>query len=366
VLLYCHYDVQPPLDPKGTAWETPPFELTKRDGRWYGRGASDCKGNIVAHLTALRALGDDLPVGIKLIAEGSEEQGTGGLERFVPTHVDLLRADTIIVADTGNFAVGVPTLTTTLRGMANVVVTVSTLQNAMHSGMFGGPAPDALLALIQMLSTLRDANGNTTIRDLDNNATWGGVDYPAQQFRADAHVLDGVDLLGDGRVQDMIWSRPAVTVLGIDCPPVVGSAAAIPPEARARVNLRVPPGMDAKDAQDKLIAHLEAVAPWHANVQIEREALGQPYTAKTDGPAYDAMRDALQEAFGRPTTTAGEGGSIPLCNVLQSTYPDAEIMLMGVEEPKCLIHAPNESVDPSELERIALAEAIFLARYARA
>ena len=366
VLLYCHYDVQPPLDPSGTAWKTPPFQLTERDGRWYGRGAADCKGNIVAHLTALRALGDDIPVGIKLIAEGSEEQGTGGLEQFVPAHADLLRADTIIVADTGNFAVGVPTLTTTLRGMTSVVVTVTTLQNAMHSGMFGGPAPDALLALIRMLATMRDANGNTTISGLDNDGAWQGVDYPAAQFRADAHVLDGVNLVGDGRVQDMLWSRPAVTVLGIDCPPVVGSAAAIPPEARARVSLRVPAGMDAEDAQDKLIAHLESVAPWHAKVQIERESLGQPYTAKTDGPAYGAMRGALEEAFGRATTTEGQGGSIPLCNVLQSTYPDAEIMMMGVEEPQCLIHAPNESVDPSELERIALAEAIFLARYGRA
>ncbi|MBV9321951.1 MAG: M20/M25/M40 family metallo-hydrolase, partial [Mycobacterium sp.] len=254
VLLYCHYDVQPALDPTGTAWKTPPFELTKRDGRWYGRGAADCKGNIVAHLTALRALGDDLRVGIKLIAEGSEEQGTGGLEQFVPAHADLLRADTIIVADTGNFSVGVPTLTTTLRGMTSVVVTVSTLQNAVHSGMFGGPTPDALLALIRMLATLRDADGNTTIRGLENDAIWDGVDYPAAQFRADAHVLDGVDLLGDGRVQDMLWSRPAVNVLGIDCPPVVGSAAAVPPQARARVSLRVRPGMDAEDAQDKLIA----------------------------------------------------------------------------------------------------------------
>ena len=152
VLLYCHYDVQPPLDPTGSAWKSPAFALTERAGRWYGRGAADCKGNIVMHLTALRALGGDLPVGIKLIAEGSEEQGTGGLEAFVPEHADLLHADTIIVADTGNFATGVPTLTTTLRGLANVVVTVSTLENAVHSGMFGGPAPDALMALIQMLA----------------------------------------------------------------------------------------------------------------------------------------------------------------------------------------------------------------------
>src|SRR5271165_3074679 len=191
VLLYCHYDVQPPLDPTGEAWKTPPFELHERDGRWYGRGAADCKGNIVAHLTALRALGSDLPVGVKLIAEGSEEQGTGGLERFVPAHADLLDADAIIVADVGNFAVGVPTLTTALRGYAEATITVSTLATPMHSGMFGGPAPDALLALIHMLATLRDAHGNTTIAGLPADGHWDGVEYSADQFRSDANVLEG-------------------------------------------------------------------------------------------------------------------------------------------------------------------------------
>ena len=285
------------------------------------------------------------------------------MEAFVPTHADLLRADALIIADTGNFALGVPTLTTELRGLTNVVVTVSTLENAMHSGMFGGPAPDALLALIRMLATLRDAQDNTTIQGLEADGSWHGVDYPVEQFRADAHVLDGVDLVGDGRVQDMLWSRPAVTVLGIDCPPVVGSAAAVPAQARARVSLRVPPAMDAEHAQDLLIAHLHAVTPWHARVEIEPEAIGEPFTAAADGPAYAAMSDALEQAFGRPTTTEGQGGSIPLCNVLHATFPDAEIMLLGVEEPRCLIHAPNESVDPTEIEHMALAEAMFLASY---
>ena len=366
VLLYCHYDVQPPLDADGTAWKSPPFELTERDGRWYGRGAADCKGNIVVHLTALRALGGDLPVGVKLIAEGSEEQGTDGLERFVPDHADLLHADAVVIADTGNFAVGVPTLTTTLRGVADVVVTVSTMEGAMHSGMFGGPAPDALLALIRMLDSLRDKRGNTTIHKLDCDARWSGVAYPRAQFRADAHVLDGVRVLGDGKVADMLWARPAVTVLGIDCPPVVGSAGAVPARARARVSLRVPPGMDARKAQRALIRHLERAAPWHVRVEVEDDGIGQPFEADTSGPAYAAMREAMQEAFGRKATTAGQGGSIPLCNVLHETLPEAEVLLIGVEEPTCLIHAPNESVDPAEIERMALTEALFLAGYRRA
>ncbi|GAA3388359.1 dipeptidase [Cryptosporangium minutisporangium] len=362
VLLYCHYDVQPPLDE--AAWLTPVFELTEKDGRWYGRGTADCKGNIAAHLAALRTLDGEFPVTVKLIAEGSEEQGTGGLEAFVPEHAELLRADTVLVCDAGNFAAGVPTLTTTLRGLANVVVTVRTLTSAMHSGQFGGVAPDALLALVQMLATLHDAEGNTTVRGLDSTQKWPGVAYSPDQFRVDANVREGVDLIGSGDPADLLWARPALTVLGIDCPPVVGSSAAVQPEARARLSLRVPPGTDAREAQDALIAHLEAVAPWHVQLEIERESFGQPFAGTTDGPGYTALRTALEDSYGTALTTQGQGGSIPLCNVLRETYPDAEIMILGVEEPRCLIHAPNESVDPDEIAHIALAEALFLRHYA--
>jgi acetylornithine deacetylase/succinyl-diaminopimelate desuccinylase-like protein len=365
VLLYCHYDVQPPLGEKD--WQTPVFELTEKNGRWHGRGTADCKGNIVMHLTALRALRQihgDFRCGVKLICEGSEEQGTGGLEEFVPENIELLRADTILVCDTGNFAVGVPTLTTTLRGMTSVDVTVHALGSAMHSGMFGGPAPDPVAGLLAMLASMRDQRGDTTIDGLDATQTWAGVEYPAEQFRNDATVLDGVELIGSGSVADMLWARPAVTVLGIDVPPVVGSAAAIQASASARVSLRVPPGMDGHTAQDLLIAHLSKRVPWGLRCRIGRVAVGDPFVGSLEGPGFEALKGALEESYRRAMTTEGQGGSIPLCNVLAETYPDAEIFLMGVEEPRCLIHAPNESVEPSEIEHLALAEALFLEKYA--
>lgn len=364
VLLYAHYDVQPPL--QESAWRTPPFELTDVDGRWAGRGAADCKGNIVMHLLALRALGDDIPVNLKLVVEGSEEQGTGGLERYVEANPDVLRADVILVCDTGNAAVGRPAATVSLRGFANVVVRVEALASEVHSGMFGGPAPDALAALVAMLATLRDAAGSTAIDDVDHAQTWTGEPYDAAQFRADAGVLDGVGLLGDGAVQDELWARPALTILGIDCPPVVGSSASIVPRAAARLNLRVPPGMSARGAGEALAAHLRAHAPWGVRVEIEHEAGGEPFLAATGGPAFQALADAMQAAYGVPATTLGQGGSIPLCNVFADTYPGAEIILMGVEEPLALIHAPNESVDPGEIENLAVALALFLRDYASA
>jgi acetylornithine deacetylase/succinyl-diaminopimelate desuccinylase-like protein len=366
VLLYFHHDVQPPLD--DDAWVSSPWALVERDGRWFGRGTADDKGSIAVVLTALRALGTadgaDLPVTVKIVGEGSEEQGTGGLEDFVPRHPDLLRADAILVLDTGNIAVGRPTLTTSLCGVADLVVTVETAGSVLHSGMFGGPAPDALAALVKMLGTLRDDAGNTTIDGLDATGTWSGAEYPADRFRADAQILDGVALLGDGSVADMLWARPAVTILGIDCPPVVGSSAAIQPSARARLNLRVPPGTDPADARTKLIAHLTAATPWNARVSFEAGGIGAPFAGSLGGPAYDAMARAMRMAYGRELETQGQGGSIPLCTVFQETFPAAEIMLLGVCEPECRIHAPNESVHPSEVENMAVVLATFLQEFA--
>jgi cysteinylglycine-S-conjugate dipeptidase len=367
VLLYCHYDVQPPLGER--IWATPVFELTERHGRWYGRGSADCKGNIVMHLTALRALREvhgDFRCGVKLICDGSQEQGTGGLEAFVPGHADLLRADSILVCETGDFSAGVPTLTTSVCGTAIVDVKLEALRSAVDSGTFGGPVPDPLAALLRMLASLRDAHGNTTIDGLDNTQTWSGLEYPPERFRRDAELLAGVDLIGAGTVADMLWARPAVTVLGIDVPPVIGSAAAVQASAAARVSLRIPPGMDGQMAQDALVEHLKRRVPWHLHRSIERVALCDPFVGSLSGPGYEALKEALEESYGRPLATVGQGGSIPLCNVFAETYPDADIFLMGVEEPTCLIHAPNESVDPAEIEHVALAEAVFLERYAEA
>ncbi|MFE4977957.1 dipeptidase [Kitasatospora sp. NPDC056651] len=366
VLLYSHYDVQPPLDE--AAWISPAFELTERDGRWYGRGAADCKGNILMHLTALRALrqvhGDAYPVGLKIIVEGSEEQGTGGLERYAEAHPELLAADAIVIGDTGNFALGLPTVTASLRGMTVVEATITTLAGNLHSGAFGGAAPDALQCLVRVLASLHDEHGDVAVAGLTTDQTWTGVQYPEEQFRSDAKVLDGVALTGTGTIADRLWARPSVTVLGIDAPPVIGATSSVQATAKALISLRVPPGTDADDAQDALVAHLEARVPLGARLTVERQGNGSPFRADTSGPAYEAMGAAMAEAFGTEMVASGEGGSIPLCNTLRSLYPQAEIVLIGVEEPTTQIHAVNESVDPRELEQMALTEALFLRRYA--
>jgi cysteinylglycine-S-conjugate dipeptidase len=319
------------------------------------------------HLLALRALkaNGGVPVNVKVIAEGSEEMGTGGLERYAEQHPELLTADAIVIGDTGNFRVGLPTVTTTLRGMAMVRIQIDTLRGNLHSGQFGGAAPDALAALIRVLDSLRAEDGSTTVDGFAPESRWEGLEYDEEQFRADAKVLDGVGLIGDGSVADRIWARPAVTVLGIDCPPVVGATPSVQAGARALVSLRVPPGVDAAEAGKLLQAHLEAHTPWGARVRTEVVGQGQPFRADTTSPAYLAMADAMAVAYPDETMQyAGQGGSIPLCNTLAGLYPQAEILLIGLSEPEAQIHAVNESVSPEELERLSVAEALFLRNYA--
>jgi acetylornithine deacetylase/succinyl-diaminopimelate desuccinylase-like protein len=361
VLLYAHYDVQPAGDED--AWSSDPWTLTERDGRWYARGAADCKGNLVMHLTALRALRDvdgGWPVSLTVVCEGSEEMSTGGLERLVAAQPELFVADVIVVADTGNVEAGVPTVTTSLRGTGSVLVTVRTLAGPVHSGAFGGAAPDAMAALIRVLDTLRDDDGATTVGGVPSDGEWTGAAYPVERFRSDAGVLDGVDVIGGGTVADALWARPVATVLAIEGPAIKDVTASVQAEARAVVNLRVPAGIDAADAQQRLVEQLTAAAPWNARITVEPKTLGRPFAARTDGPAYAALAVAMEQAYGRPMVQTGQGGAIPLCVALSEAHPDAEILLIGVEEPACRIHAPDESVSPDELRRTAVAEALLL------
>lgn len=364
VLLYSHHDVQPAGDV--SEWTADPWTLDERDGRWYGRGTADCKGNVVMHLAALRALatmGVDLP-GLRIVVEGSEERGGAGLDHLLRTEPELFASDVILIADVGNVAVGKPTLVTTLRGTADVDVRVDTLAGPVHSGMFGGAAPDALATLIRLLDSLRDGDGNTSIDGLDCTARWEGNPYDAETFRSDAGVLDDVALMpdvSDASVADLTWARPALIVTGIDCPPATNPVNAIPSTATAHLNLRVPPGMDPQSAQDALVAHLEAHSPATAKVTVTRDIVAKPFSANVDGAAVQHLQDALTASYREETVHTGEGASIPLCAGLTEAVPDADIILFGVEEPQCRIHSADESVDPNEIRDIAVAEAAFLA-----
>lgn len=374
VLLYCHYDVQPILDEH--EWISPPFELTERDGRLFGRGAADCKGNVLAHLTALRALRDQTPadsddaypVGLILVAEGSEEQGRASLDQYAIANPELFqKADVILIQDAGNAAFGLPTLSVSLRGAVDIEVRVEALKASVHSGMFGGPATDPIAALVRMLSTLRDEHGNTTVPGIRADQVWQGLQYEEDAYRADAGLLEGSQILGSGTVSDQICARPVITILGIDAPPVVGAVAAVQARAAAKLNLRVPPGEDPAQMRDALIAHLHNVAPWGVKVETEAGELGYPFSSDTTTRSFKLLEQALTDAYdGVEAVSAGEGGSIPLTTTLAGINPSADIVLLGVPDPESRIHSTNESVHPEEIRRIALGEALFLSRVAKA
>jgi acetylornithine deacetylase/succinyl-diaminopimelate desuccinylase-like protein len=366
VLLYAHYDVQPTGDL--SLWSSAPFEPTERDGRLYGRGTADDKAGIAVHLAALRFFGGRPPIGVTVVVEGEEEIGSPGLGPFIERYRDELAADVIVLADSVNAGPGQPALTTTLRGLADCVVEVSTLQHGVHSGVFGGAAPDALTALCRLLATLHDDSGTVAIKGLGtaDAATLGHLDYPVGSFRRDAGVLDGVPLIGTGSVADRLWARPAVAVLAIDATSVANASNTLASSARAKVSMRVAPGDDAVSAQHKLLAHLREHAPWGIQVTVTPGRAGQPFVIDADGHAFDAVREAFAAAYRTPVSTIGQGGSIPFIAEFASAFPAAAIMVTSAgADPDARIHSADEGLLLSDFANACVGEALLLTRLAQ-
>ena len=361
VLLYAHHDVQPPGEDDD--WTTLPFEPTERGGRLYGRGAADDKAGVTAHLAALRAHDGRPPVGVTIFIEGEEESGSPSLGEILRRHRDRLAADVLVLADSNNWKIGVPALTTSLRGLVEAVVEVRTLDHAVHSGMYGGAVMDALTALTRLLGCLHDDNGDVAIPGLHESVA-ADLDLTEEQLRADAGVLDGVELVGTGSVTSRLWTKPAVTVIGIDAPSTAKASNTLVPMARAKVSLRVPPGQDAVAAYEALAAHLRANAPWGARVDVVLKEAGSAFQAQAQGPAYDAARAAFTDAWGTRPVDMGIGGSIPFIAEFAEIYPDAAILVTGVEDPDTRAHGADESLHLGEFAKVCLAEAVLLERLA--
>jgi acetylornithine deacetylase/succinyl-diaminopimelate desuccinylase-like protein len=358
VLLYAHYDVQPAPPEQG--WDSDPFTATtKPDGRIYGRGAADDKSGLIIHAGVLQALRGDFPVGIKILIEG-EEETISHLEDFVDANPEMFDCDAFVIADMGNQAVGRPALTTALRGEVSCTVRVRTLAFPVHSGVFGGAAPDALVALIKMLATLHDDAGDTVVPGVATGV-WPGADVDAQVYQDSSGILPGVDLVGTGTLSSRLWAKPSATVIGIDAPSVAEAANILIPEATAKVSMRIVPGADADHELELLVGHLTSVAPWHVEVEVTPIKAGWPFAVDMNGPAVLAAEAGLTEAFGTPVEAIGSGGSIPLINSLKNACPRADVILWGAEDTALSrIHASNESVDPTEIQRMITAEVLTL------
>ena len=358
VLLSAHYDVQPAGDE--AEWTTPPFEPAERDGRLYGRGTADDKCGIVLHAGVLRALASDPPVTLKVIVEGEEETGRGTFNQYVADNPERLAADVILVADGGNWKVGEPTLTTSLRGLCVVDVAVRTLASRVHSGLYGGPVPDALIALTRILATLHDDAGDVAVKGLVHQ-TWDGRAVEEDVLRRGAGVGEGVELIGSGSLAERLYMRPSLTAIGLDAPPVDSAANALIPAARARISARLAPGQDPVAAQEAIAAHLREVAPWGVQLTITPRETAPGAMLAGGGPYATAAAEAMDAAYGRPAVKVGSGGAIPLCVSLAHAFPDAEIILWGACDDGARIHSSDESVHLGDLEHATLAEALFLA-----
>jgi acetylornithine deacetylase/succinyl-diaminopimelate desuccinylase-like protein len=359
VLLYAHHDVQPPGDEKD--WDSAPFEPTERGGRLYGRGAADDKAGIMAHIAALRAHSGRLPVGVTVFVEGEEEIGSDSLPTILQRHGEKLRADAIVLADSTNWAIGEPALTTTLRGLIRVVITVTTLDHGIHSGMFGGAVPDAITALIRLLATFHDDAGDVAIQGLKSGKA-SDLDYDEDRLRLESGLLDGVEVIGTGSLLTRIWAKPTATVIGVDAPSVATSSNTLVPTARAKVSIRLAPDEDPMQAYAVVRRHIEEHTLWGARVEVTLDDQGAGFAARADGPVYDQARAAFTDAWGKSPVDIGVGGSIPFVAAFAHRFPDAAILITGVEDPDTRAHGANESLHLEEFEKVCVAEAVLLAR----
>jgi acetylornithine deacetylase/succinyl-diaminopimelate desuccinylase-like protein len=360
VLLYAHADVQPtgPVE----QWTSDPFTPVERAGRLYGRGAADDKAGVAMHLAVLRAFGGRPPVGVTLFVEGEEEIGSPTIARILTEHADALRSDVIVIADSANTAVDVPAFTTSLRGLVDLRVEVRTAGLAVHSGLYGGVFPDALTVLCRLLATLHDADGEVAVPGLVAGS--GAPEADEVQLRADVQAVPGLRTIGSGCLNDRMWRKPAVAVLGMDAPSVAEASNILIPRARARVSLRLAPGDEAGRAMKALADHLSRHVEWGAEVEVSEGAVAEPFALDAAGDVYDLARRAFGDAYGNEAVETGIGGSIPFIAEFARRMPGATVLVTGVGDPQSRWHGIDESLDLAMWGRACLAEALFLSRLA--
>lgn len=359
VLLYAHHDVQPPGD--ADAWMSEPFTPELRGDRLYGRGVADDKAGVVTHLAAietLRALESDQNLGVTLFIEGEEEAGSPSFDNFLTKFADELRADVIVVADSGNWDTETPALTTSLRGLVSQVIELKTLDHAVHSGMFGGPVLDAMTAMIGLLASLHDKTGDVAIAGL-KRSTVKALDYSEARLREESGLLEDVQVLGRDSILQSNWGNPAVTVIGIDYPSVSMSSNTLHPSVKAKISVRIAPDEVPAEALLALRAHLEANLAFGSRLEYHDVELGPGFYAK-DSAASRIAKAAFEAAWQRPAVEIGVGGSIPFIAKFQEKFVDAQILVTGVEDPDSRAHSPNESLHLPTLKRAMISESLLL------
>ena len=361
ILLYAHHDVQPPG--ADDIWESEPFKTEIRNGRMYGRGAADDKAGVISHVYSIKALreltNNDFDLGLVVFIEGEEEAGSPSFANFLIEHKTKLSSDVIIVADSGNWTTEVPAITTTLRGLVSLEFEVSTLDHAVHSGMYGGAVPDAMLALTKILGSMWDENGSVSISGLISE---NSVDlaYSEQDLRVDSGLLPSTLPIGEGSILGRLWTKPSLTLIGLDYPSVAISSNTLVPSVSAKLSLRIAPGQVPSEALEALKTHILTHNPLGAQIDFGAVELGKPFSLGESGWAKDLASRALRSAYGFDSVDIGIGGSIPFIADLEAVFPGVQVLVTGVEDPDSRAHSPNESLDIETLRKAIIAQTLIL------
>jgi acetylornithine deacetylase/succinyl-diaminopimelate desuccinylase-like protein len=362
VLLYAHHDVQP--TGREELWTTPPFEPSERNNRLYGRGTSDDKGGAMMQIAAISSFlksAGRLPLNVKVMIEGEEEVGSTNLNTLLTRNRELLSADVVVIGDSENFDSGAPSLTVSLRGIVTVNIEVRSLGASVHSGTWGGPLPDPVLALSKMLASLADDQGRPAIPGLldrvrslspEEKTATDQLPFDETIYRKQAKLLDGVHIIGGrGSVYEKMWYQPSIAVNAIEASSRKQAANIINDVAWARVGIRIVPDMDPQETVDLLRNHLMKHAPWGVKVTIEPESPSRWWRTKTEGPAFEAALAALEKGYGRKPAAIGAGGSIPFVQTITEALGGVPALLVGVGDPCSAAHSENESLLLSDWEK---------------
>lgn len=370
LLLYAHHDVQPPG--REEVWKSPPFEPTERNGRLYGRGTADDKAGVIVHSSAitsyLKTVGK-LPVNVKVLIEGEEEIGSTHLESFLTKYKEKLKGDVIILTDTGNFDTGIPTITTSLRGIVAMEVEVKVMDHPLHSGSWGGPGPDPVIALSKMLGALVDEEGKIAIPGIYEDVSpmtkaeedsLKKLNYSDEDFRKQTELCPSVKIIGGKENALKKMSRiPSISVNAIQASNRKAVSNIINESAWCKVGIRTVPNMDPKKTEKLLQDFLRSKAPWGVEVKFSSEQSAPWWVTNPEGPAFQKAHAALTKAFGAECVYLGQGGSIPFVGPFAEVLGGAPALLIGVEDPYTNAHSENESVHLGDLKKSILA-AVYL------
>ena len=359
VLLYAHHDVQPVGDIN--KWNTDPFKPEIIDGRLFARGSGDNKAGVVTHYEVVKNLLETLPVNIKIFIEGEEEIGSPYMTEFIAENRRDLEADVIVIADSGNIKSGVPTITTSLRGLVDGVIVVDQQMEPVHSGLGGGVVPDAFMILSRIIASFHNDKGELLIEGL--TPTEQDVFELSDEFVKSSLSSNGVELFEMDSYSKRLWLEPALSILAIDAPPVAESVNLLIPKAKAKVSLRLPPTEDPDHAMNMLEKHIKENTPFNANVNFIPEAKGKGILVDPKNEFSSKLIESFNKNWENEVAYMGVGGSIPFANVFINEFPNSEIVLVGAGDEEGNAHAPNESVNIDDIKRLIASLTDALSNY---